>query len=191
MARRARRDRAGALGAGRFAATFKDEALREFAMLGRLTATVAVVALLAGCGGFQSAGRNARDAAPPPPAASAPAQAPAYTPAPAQTPAPPAPSVAAPNVSAPQPSPAPRRESASGGDIVVPGQVERQVPAPDGDPRSVAERAADIRAWDRCVMQVQGAAGGDPTRVQLDSPEEVCRGELGMSNRNAVPNSRR
>jgi hypothetical protein len=78
-----------------------------------------------------------------------------------------------------------------GGDIVVPGQVERQVPAPDGDPRSTAERMADIRAWDRCVMQVQGQASADPMRPQLELPEEVCRNELGMANRTAVPARRR
>ncbi len=153
-------------------------------MMGRITA-MAALTLLAACASMQPAGRNAREAAPaPPPVASAPAPAPA--------PQAPAPSVAAPDVSVSQPAPQPQQQQRSGGgDIVVPGQVERQVPAPDGDPRTTAERMADIRAWDRCVMQVQGQASSDPMRPQLDSPEEVCREDLGMSSRNAVPNRRR
>jgi hypothetical protein len=151
-------------------------------MLGRIGA-LAALALMAACGSVQPAGRNsAREAPPPPP--------PIEEPAP--TPAAPTPSVAAPGVSvatpAPQPQPAPQ---GGGGGIVVPGQVERQVPVPDGDPRSAAERMADIRAWDRCVMQVQGQGAADPTRPQLDMPEDVCRNELGMNNRTAVPNRRR
>lgn len=157
-------------------------------MLGRITA-LAALAFLAACASVHPAGRNAREAPPPPPATrAAPTQAP-----PAQQA--PAPSVAAPDVSVAQPAPQPQQQeqqrSGGGGDIVVPGQVERQVPAPQGDPRTVAERMADIRAWDRCVMQVQGQASGDPMRPQLDSPEEVCREDLGMANRTAVPNSRR
>ena len=156
-------------------------------MLGRITA-LAALALVAACGSVQPAGRNARDAAPAPPppvTTAAPTQAP-----PAQQA--PAPSVAAPDVSVAQPGPQPQQQrSGGGGDIVVPGQVERQVPAPQGDPRTVGERMADIRAWDRCVMQVQGQASGDPMRPQLESPEEVCREDLGMASRTAVPNSRR
>lgn len=154
-------------------------------MIGRLAALAALGALAA-CASMEPAGRNARDAAPAPPPP------PVSQPAP---PAQPAPSVAAPGVSVnPAPAPAPQEEqrrSANGGDIVVPGQREQQVPVPDGDPRSASERMADIRAWDRCVMQVQRRADGDPTRPALDAPEEVCRNELGMANRNAVPNSRR
>lgn len=157
-------------------------------MLGRIIAAAAVSALLGACGTLEPAGRNSRDggALPPPVETRAPAPTPQTAP-----PAPaPSPSVAAPNVSVAPPAPAPARNDASG-DIVVPGQTERQVPAPAGDPRSTAERMADIRAWDRCVMRIQGAGGDDPTRPQLDTPEEVCRGELGMSSRTAVPNSRR
>lgn len=156
-------------------------------MLARMMAAGAALALLAGCGTFESAGRNARQAAPPPPAE---ARAPAPTPAPQQAQPAPAPSVAAPDVSVAPPPPSPPSQS-DRGDIVVPGQTQQQVPAPAGDPRSASERMADIRAWDRCVMRIQGGAASDPTRPQLDSPEEVCRSELGMSNRTAVPNSRR
>ena len=153
-------------------------------MLGRIAA-MAAVAMLAACGSVQPAGRNARQGAPPPPVET---QAPPPSTAQQQ----PAPNVAAPNVSVTTPAPQPQPQQRSGGgDIVVPGQVERQVPVPDGDPRSTAERMADIRAWDRCVMQVQGQASSDPMRPQLDSPEEVCRNELGMSDRTAVPASRR
>lgn len=159
-------------------------------MLGRLSAMGAAVVLLAACGSVQSAGRNAREAAPAPPP-------PVATQAPAPRQAAPPPSAAAPGVTVAQPAqpaqsaPEPTQRSGGGGDIVVPGQVERQVPAPAGDPRSTAERMADIRAWDRCVMQVQGRGDGDPTRPQLDTPEELCRSELGMASRTAVPASRR
>jgi hypothetical protein len=78
-----------------------------------------------------------------------------------------------------------------GDTIVVPGQRETQVPPPGGDPRSVAERAEDVRAWDRCVMSAQGAFESDPMRPQLDSPEEYCRNSLGMASRTAMPESRR
>jgi hypothetical protein len=88
-------------------------------------------------------------------------------------------------VSVAQPAQQPQLEqrSSGGGDIVVPGQVERQVPVPEGDPRSASERM--------CVMQIQNQSSGDPLRPQMDTPEEVCRNELGMANRGAVPASRR
>lgn len=76
-------------------------------------------------------------------------------------------------------------------EVVVRGEVERQSAPPAGDPRSVSERMADVRAWDDCVVRAQNAAGGDPNRPSMDSPEEVCRARLGMSNRNAIPDSRR
>ncbi len=154
-------------------------------MIGRLAAFVALGALAA-CASMEPAGRNAREAAPAPPP-------PVSQPAPQAQPAP-APSVAAPGVSVQTPAPAPseqQQRSANGGDIVVPGQREQQVPVPDGDPRSASERMADIRAWDRCVTQVQRRANSDPTRPSFDVPEDVCRSELGMANRNAVPNRRR
>jgi len=159
-------------------------------MKGQWMAAAAALALLSACSSFEPAGRNARDGAAPPPPPSSSAPAPQQA---AQQPS--APGVAAPNVSVAPPvtqaQPQPSQQRAGGGDIVVPGQVERQVQAPDGDPRSTAERMADIRAWDRCVMRIQGAGGDDPTRPQLDTPEEVCRGELGMASRTAVPASRR
>lgn len=151
-------------------------------MLGRLMA-VAALAALGACAAFEPAGRNAgREPAP------AAAQPPAATqPAPAPEAAPPAP-VAAPDVSAPAPTPRPQPQDDE--DIVVPGEVERQVPPPQGDPRSTAERIEDIRAWDQCVTQVQAAFERDPMRPQLTSPEEYCRQSLGMSGRTAVPESR-
>src|SRR5262245_42697829 len=99
--------------------------------------------------------------APPPAAQSEPA------PAPAPVAAPP---VAASNVAAPA-APGPR---ASGDEeVVVSGAQQRQVPAP-ADPRTTEQRMADIRAWDQCVMRLQGRAE-NATEPQLDSPEEVCR----------------
>jgi hypothetical protein len=49
---------------------------------------------------------------------------------------------------------------------------------------------SDIRSWDRCVMQAQSMGDSNPTRVQMDSPEDRCRESLGMSDRLAVPESR-
>jgi hypothetical protein len=186
-------------------------------MLGRLMA-IAVVAVLAGCAGMESAGRNSsRDqvASAPTPApapravtsapATAPlpapaASAPTATPAPivTATPAPPPPQAAiAPRTTA---APAVEEEEAppvavdtarrSGSDIIVPGVRERQVQPPRGDPRSTSERMEDIRAWDQCVTRVQAAFESDPMSPQLDSPEEYCSQSLGMSDRDAVPLSR-
>lgn len=153
----------------------------------RVGALVAALALTA-CAGVTPAGRNAAGAdAPlePPPAIAAPRPDTTPNPPPAQ----PAP-VAAPNVSVPAPAPAPRR--ASGEDeIVIPGQAQRQITPPNGDPRSRAERIEDVRAWDQCVTGVQAAFDGDPMRPQLQSPEEVCANSLGMAARDAVPESRR
>jgi len=140
----------------------------------------------------------------PPPQPSAPTQA---APPPARLEAPP-PSSTAPTLATPAPStttrtitpstPAapPLSDVSDDGDldddsIVVPGQRDVQVPPPGGDPRSNAERREDVRAWDRCVIGVQSAFESDPMRPQLTSPEEYCRESLGMSNRTAVPDSRR
>jgi hypothetical protein len=48
----------------------------------------------------------------------------------------------------------------------------------------------DINSWDRCVTHVQAAFERDPMRPQLQSPEEYCAQSLGMTNREAVPESR-
>jgi len=180
-------------------------------MLGRLAAAAALMAVAA-CAGVEPVGRNAQQSA-----ASAPAPAPrtvapapqtvAPTPAPAQTPAPVAQAPAAqtqPQATAPAPTPTPAPTPAAtptptptsdadvdDGSIVVPGQRDVQVQPPSGDPRSVAERMEDVRAWDQCVTQVQAAFERDPMRPQLDSPEEYCSRTLGMRDRTAVPASRR
>jgi hypothetical protein len=152
--------------------------------------TLALLALvvLAGCAGMEPAGRNANDA-PAPAAAPVASPAPRAAPTPAPMPPPPAqPAPAAvPNVTASAQPAAPRR--ASGEDVIVPGMRERQVPAPDGDPRTAIERMADIHAWDECVTRAQGR--GDPMEAQLESPEEMCTRSLGMASRSAVPDSRR
>ncbi|MGE0829915.1 MAG: hypothetical protein AB7O04_11255 [Hyphomonadaceae bacterium] len=77
----------------------------------------------------------------------------------------------------------------SGGDddLVVRGQVDRQIPLPPGDPRTDAQRMRDIRAWDRCVLRAQSAADTDPTRYQAESPEELCASSLGMADRLSLP----
>ncbi len=125
---------------------------------------------------------------PPAPQQTAPA---AATPPPART-QPAAPPVAAPQVTVPTPPPSePARALSPDDDIVVPGQVQTQVPPPAGDPRSNEERRADVRSWDRCITQVQSAFDSDPMRPQLTTPEEYCSQSLGMSDRTAVPFSRR
>jgi hypothetical protein len=75
-------------------------------------------------------------------------------------------------------------------EVIVPGQRERQVPPPDGDPRSTSERMQDIRAWDDCVLRVQAAFERDPMRPALEEPEDYCARSLGMADRLAVPQSR-
>jgi hypothetical protein len=92
--------------------------------------------------------------------------------------------VAAPGVSIAPPAPAPPP-----GDVVVPSGRETPV-SPNADQRTVAERAADIRAWDQCVSRAQAMGDSDPNRVQMDSPEDACSRSLGMSSRTAVPASR-
>ena len=172
-------------------------------MLRRYAAAAALIAL-AGCAGFESAGRNsARGAAEPiPTTAPAPHSAPvapppSYVPPPpsqqqAQAPVQPAqqtqqPSVAAPSVSVAQQPPAPRADDDA--DVTVQAPA-RQVQAPRGDPRSVSERREDIQRWDTCVMQVQQTIASDPLEPVLETPEEVCQRQLGQSDRNAVPTSR-
>lgn len=149
-------------------------------MMGRMAVLAAVIAL-AGCAGVESAGRNARGDLPPPPPETAAAEDPA-APAPPMQAAPPPPAQTA--------GARPAGEDEEGA-IVVPGQREVQVPPPDGDPRSVAERMEDVRAWDQCITTSQAAFERDPMRPQLDSPEEVCSRMLGMASRTAVPASRR
>lgn len=158
-------------------------------MLVQMAVRVGVLACalaVAACAGIEPAGRNAAGAdAPlgPPPVSlggeSAPETAPAELPP-----------VAAPNVNVPTP-PAPARRASGEDEIVVPGRVQRQIPPPNGDPRSRAERIEDIRAWDQCVTSVQAAFESDPMRPQLTSPEETCSASLGMARRDAVPESRR
>lgn len=141
---------------------------------------------------------------PAPPRATTPTPAPAQAAAPQQrsapaaTPAPTTPApvrqqapVAAPSVSVPTPAPTQQtRAEENDDDIVVPGQVQTQIPPPAGDPRSNEERRADVRAWDRCITQVQSAFDSDPMRPQLTTPEEYCSTSLGMADRTAVPVSR-
>ena len=118
--------------------------------------------------------------------------------APAPQPQRTAPPAAAPQVVAPPPAtPAPTQQaseratdSGNDDDIVVRGQVERQVPAPAGDPRTNEERRADVRSWDQCVMQVQSAFDSDPMSAQLTTPEEYCSRSLGMADRTGVPIAR-
>lgn len=147
---------------------------------------LAVATALAGCAALQPAGRSAQ----------APAAIPAATatsqPAPTAAPQPAGP-VAAPNVTVAPPAPTRPavQTEPSDGSIVVPGGPERQVPPPSGDPRSIAERMEDVRAWDQCVTAVQAAFEADPMRPQLETPEDYCSRSLGMANRTAVPEGRR
>lgn len=112
----------------------------------------------------------------------------------------PTPRATAPVATSPAASPAPQAAQPTqrittrpnDNEVVVPGQVQRQVRPPQGDPRTNSERMEDIRAWDRCVIEVQGAAfDNDAMSPQLDTPEDVCRNQLGMADRTAIPISRR
>jgi hypothetical protein len=150
-------------------------------------AVLAAMVALAGCVGWEPAGRNA--ATSPAAPAAAPAVAPAAT-QPAESATPPAP-VVAPEAGAPAAAAATTPATGGGDEIVVPGGPELQVPPPAGDPRSMAERMEDIRAWDQCVTAVQAAYESDPMRPQLDTPEDYCSRSLGMTGRTAVPESRR
>lgn len=127
----------------------------------------------------------------PPASTTAPAVVARPTPAPTPAPSATAPTVAAPQVAAPPPAQASTTSRDTDDAIVVPGQRDVQVQPPAGDPRSTAQRMEDVRAWDRCVTQVQSAFEGDPMRPQLTTPEEYCRQSLGMASRLAVPESRR
>lgn len=174
-------------------------------MVGRMAAASLLI-LLAGCAGVESAGRNAQANAPEPAARTAPQLPPPRTAlpappaqtlpppqgAPAQSALPPPAQTTAPQVAAnvaapPPPRPSPARDD---DEIVVPGVIDRQIPPPNGDPRTASERMSDINAWDRCVTRVQASFESDPTRPQLDTPEEACSRSLGMANREAVPDSR-
>lgn len=161
-------------------------------MMRRLAVSAALIAM-AGCAGVESMGRNAqRTEMPPPPEAAAATQMPAPAP-PAAAPSTPPPAAAPPAAATPAQDASAQDAEAdeSEGAIVVPGQREMQVPPPSGDPRSVAERMEDVRAWDQCVTATQSAFERDPMRPQLDSPEEYCSRTLGMADRTAVPASRR
>lgn len=154
-------------------------------MMMRALAGFAALVVMSGCAGVESAGRNSR--APAPGQVSEPAPEP---PPPAQTPPPEtgAPGVASGARVTPEPPPAPAPED---DEVVVRGQIERQIPPPEGDPRSTAERMRDVHAWDQCVSQAQAAGEIDPMRPALETPEELCARSLGMADRFAVPISRR
>lgn len=163
-------------------------------MLGRLAAAAALMALAA-CAGMEPAGRNSgRQPEPVPAAASAPRVSAPQTPPPSATLPPPTPQMSAPPVAAPSvsvapppPPPAPSRDSDA--DVTVQAPA-RQVEAPRGDPRSVSERREDIQNWDHCVLAVQQTYASDPTEPELETPEDVCRRQLGQASRTAVPAAR-
>jgi len=126
--------------------------------------------------------------APPPVLVMPPSSAPVTTAPSGPAPAVVAPPVAAPSVAAPAADRPPPRNSDD--EVVVPGTIQRQLPPPNGDPRTEDERMQDINSWDRCVTHVQSAFESDPMRPQLTTPEEYCSQSLGMANRTAVPISR-
>jgi hypothetical protein len=170
--------------------------LREQMMLGRFVAAAALIAL-AGCAGFEPAGRNASRADLPPPAAAAPAPIRQSAPVAAapQVYAPPpqtvqqaqvSPPVAAPLVAAPAPPPPP---PVNNDDVTVTAPAH-QIEPPRGDSRSVAERREDVQTWDRCILQVQQTYASDPLEPETETPEDICRRQLGQASRFAVPSSR-
>lgn len=151
-------------------------------MQGRMAAAAGLVLLLVACASAEPAPQRGAEAAPLPP----PPRAEQALPAPAME----APPVAAPNVAAPPPSSQQARHSGED-EIVVPGQTAPQAVPFRGDPRSIAQRNEDIRAWDQCVSRAQAAFDTDPMRPQMDSPEELCARSLGMTDRGALPDARR
>ena len=171
-------------------------------MLGRFAVCAASLIALSACAGMEPAGRNARAPDSVQPTAASGSRTVASTPVPTYTAPPPAtvaatppptavaalpPPVATTTASAPQTRATPDPDDDG---AVVRGQIERQVRPPAGDPRSTAERMQDINSWDRCVTHVQAAYERDPMRPQLQSPEEYCAQSLGMTNREAIPESR-
>ncbi|MFZ2029478.1 MAG: hypothetical protein WAU68_04150 [Vitreimonas sp.] len=177
-------------------------------MLGRLAAAAALIAL-AGCAGMEPAGRNAsRSDAPspapverrapvaPPPAYVPPPPSPTYSAPPPQMqpqpqPIPQAsssPTIAAQSVAAPPPPP-PEPAGDPNADVTVQAPA-RQLEAPHGDSRSVSERREDMQTWDHCILAVQQTYSSDPLEPETDSPEEICRRQLGQASRTAVPAAR-
>jgi hypothetical protein len=157
---------------------------------------------------MEPAGRNASraDAPPPapverrapvtpPPAYVPPPPSQTYSAPPPQTqpqPAPVAQAQSSPTVGAQSvaaPPPPPQRQADPDADVTVQAPA-RQLEAPRGDSRSVSERREDMQTWDRCVLSVQQTYESDPTEPVLDSPEEICRRQLGQANRTAVPAAR-
>lgn len=147
-------------------------------MITRAFAGLTALVLVTACAGVEPAGRSSGGSE------SAPAS---------QQLSPPPAEAAAPDVASevrvtPEPRPQPR---SSDDEVIVQGQVDRQVPPPEGDPRSTAERVRDVRAWDQCVSRAQAAGETDPMRPAMETPEELCARALGMADRFAVPVSRR
>jgi hypothetical protein len=90
------------------------------------------------------------------------------------------------SVAAPPP---PQQQADPNADVTVQAPA-RQLEAPRGDSRSVSERREDIQTWDHCILAVQQTYESDPTEPVLDTPEEVCRRQLGQASRTAVPAAR-
>jgi hypothetical protein len=73
-------------------------------------------------------------------------------------------------------------------EVTVPGVIEREVKAPDGDPRSARQRARDRARFDRCVMRVNDRESDSPSANPVSiAPEEYCSQKLGMRDRNSAP----
>jgi hypothetical protein len=76
-------------------------------------------------------------------------------------------------------------------EVTVPGTIEREVQAPQGDPRSARQRARDRARFDRCVMKLNDRESESPSANPVSlSPEEYCSQRLGMRDRNAEPDRR-
>lgn len=90
--------------------------------------------------------------------------------------------------------PAPPKEPEPDDDsVTVPGTVDRPVAPPDGDFRTPDQRRRDARSYDRCINKAS-ARESDADRATSNpvtaDPKEYCRTRLGMSGRNAIPDSR-
>lgn len=91
--------------------------------------------------------------------------------------------------SARQPDPLTLPQKGAGDEVIVPGTVQREVKAPEGDVRSTRQRARDRARFDRCVMKINDrdtdSPGANPVGM---APEEYCSQRLGMRDRNSAPN---
>lgn len=162
----------------------------------RIATAAALVALCAACASHEPAHRAA---ALPPPAAAAPVvgasgvtfgDAPVASGGAAAAPAQPQ------TTTTGRPADPIRVQSTTSGnetDVTVEARQNVEVKPPDGDPRNAQERRRDAATYDRCILRAQRRHSDEPGTANpvADTPEEMCRRALGMTDRDSVPATRR